>query len=337
MGVFTQVASNIKGFAHKFQMCLRVLCERGLTILLDNCLDALSNSYRRTFSNLSSQGLEAQMQGICSNITWNAQCFALFSKQRVCCLFKKRGNNNDIKERQSLNNELQFGMVWMELVTFSSNSLSHVQDTLLSVYKESLISLQARSLWICLFKLHVDEFEIDFDPGWICSQRVFSRNVAVKGFGLQMWTKSDMFKCACRKQLIIHLLILHSIDTIETANATEKIKDDIMAETLARSRLTRHIPPRRSSVEPFHIRLSVWVKDIFDISAHDSSLNVRYYFALHWEDERLRFEPFVENGTHISHLYVPIDIVKTSGTCKKHIGIHIFHQKLCKGPFTQDA
>ena len=30
MGVFTQVASNIKGFARKFHACLRVLCEWGL-------------------------------------------------------------------------------------------------------------------------------------------------------------------------------------------------------------------------------------------------------------------------------------------------------------------
>ena len=46
---------------------------------------------------------------------------------------------------------------------------------------------------------------------------------------------------------------------------------------------------------PVIVNICVNIKDVFDISALDSSFSARYYFTLQWHDERLRYSPYLKN------------------------------------------
>ncbi len=71
-------------------------------------------------------------------------------------------------------------------------------------------------------------------------------------------------------------------------------------------------PPQRGGGGRI-VRIVSYIKDVFDISEVDSSVNVRYRFKLTWNDTRLQFEPFMESGRESILIKVPIEIVKQKG------------------------
>ena len=79
----------------------------------------------------------------------------------------------------------------------------------------------------------------------------------------------------------------------------------------------RFAPPPLSGGDsddgPITVDISVNIKDIFDISALDSSFSARYYFTLQWHDERLRYSPYVKNGKLMERIRVPVGRVQEGG------------------------
>ena len=64
---------------------------------------------------------------------------------------------------------------------------------------------------------------------------------------------------------------------------------------------------------PIIVSICINIKDVFDISALDSSFSVRYYFTLQWHDERLRYSPYLKNEKLMERIRVPVGRIQESG------------------------
>ena len=75
------------------------------------------------------------------------------------------------------------------------------------------------------------------------------------------------------------------------------------------------LPPRNKDNQRT-VDVKVSIREIFDISERDESLNIQYLFQLKWNDTRLYFVPFVEDGELKTVITIPLEIVQQEGEVK---------------------